>query len=310
MRPMAEQLRIDTHVHLYETTELAEGAKSDYDVWEYGEKPDIRFSAHAGTVDDAIVAMAESGFAKAVVVNLWSEGLDRRRLASEVEAGMLDAAVEAATPARLLEYNQWACDVAREHPQFIPYVSIDPHAETSGTLEMLTDLVEHHGARGLKLHAARLGFSMDDRRMWPLYQRCVELGIPIVAHSGPARDGEQYAGPRAVAEVLRAFPELVLVVAHMGGGSWRQLPELIGLSSNVAYDCSEIIAWLGAPRAPTARQCVDLVQQIGSDRAMLGSDFPWYDIGHSAAIVLDLPGLSDEEKEAILGANAERILSL
>lgn len=102
----------------------------------------------------------------------------------------------------------------------------------------------------------------------------------------------------------------LVTCGEQGGGSWRQLPELIGLSSNVAYDCSEIIAWLGAPQAPTARQFVDLVQQIGSDRVMLGSDFPWYDPGHSAAIVPGLPGLSDEEKAAILGANAERILSL
>ena len=43
---------------------------------------------------------------------------------------------------------------------------------------------------------------------------------------------------------------------------------------------------------------------------MLGTDFPWYDLDHTVELVMDLPVLAGEEKEAILGANAIRILGL
>ena len=43
---------------------------------------------------------------------------------------------------------------------------------------------------------------------------------------------------------------------------------------------------------------------------MMGSDFPWYDLDHTVERIMELPVLSNEEKEGILGANAVRILGL
>ena len=53
-----------------------------------------------------------------------------------------------------------------------------------------------------------------------------------------------------------------------------------------------------------------VIQDVGSQRVMMGSDFPWYDMDHNVERVMELPLLSREEKEAILGANAVRILLL
>ena len=68
--------------------------------------------------------------------------------------------------------------------------------------------------------------------------------------------------------------------------------------------------WTGAPNAPSDRQLAQLILDVGSDRVMMGTDFPWYDLDHSAELVMGLPLLSQEEKEAILGANAARFLDL
>jgi predicted TIM-barrel fold metal-dependent hydrolase len=43
---------------------------------------------------------------------------------------------------------------------------------------------------------------------------------------------------------------------------------------------------------------------------MMGSDFPWYDLDQTVDRVMSLPLLSMEEKEGIIGANAERILRI
>jgi predicted TIM-barrel fold metal-dependent hydrolase len=53
-----------------------------------------------------------------------------------------------------------------------------------------------------------------------------------------------------------------------------------------------------------------MILDIGPDRVMMGSDFPWYDLDHSIDRVFSLPLLSIEEKERIVGANAVEILGL
>jgi len=47
-----------------------------------------------------------------------------------------------------------------------------------------------------------------------------------------------------------------------------------------------------------------MIREIGPERVMLGTDFPWYDLDRTVELVMDLPVLSTEEKEQILGANA------
>jgi predicted TIM-barrel fold metal-dependent hydrolase len=139
---------------------------------------------------------------------------------------------------------------------------------------------------------------------------CADLGLTALSHSGPDRDGAGYAEPAAFADVARAVPGLRLVVAHLGGASWRAVPDLAEAFPAIAFDLSEIVEWTGAPSAPSADELVGLIRRIGVDRVMFGTDFPWYEPGETVKRVRTLPGLSDGEAEAILGANAVRILSL
>jgi predicted TIM-barrel fold metal-dependent hydrolase len=110
--------------------------------------------------------------------------------------------------------------------------------------------------------------------------------------------------------MLRDFPDLTVVLAHLGGGVWTQTVDLAGAFPQVAFDLCEIIAWTGAPNAPTDEDLARMIQQVGPDRVLFGTDFPWYDLDVTAERVMDLPLLSRQEKESILGANAVRVLGL
>ena len=70
------------------------------------------------------------------------------------------------------------------------------------------------------------------------------------------------------------------------------------------------MAWTEALNAPSNLELAQMIKEIGPERVMMGSDFPWYDVAYSADWVMRLPVLSREEKEGILGANAQRILRL
>jgi predicted TIM-barrel fold metal-dependent hydrolase len=315
---MAEPIKIDSHVHIFPTAAEGQGSKDAYEIWEYGAQDSVHFSDLAGTVAEIEGAMAEAGISRAIAVNLFLANEERQayraRLPEEMDEERRRAALsefEARLGESLKAFNRWACRVAREHPSIVAYVGADvtlmPGEEGAAHLR---DLVENEGARGVKLHGPAQGFFMGDERLWPIYAACRDLGAPVIAHSGPDTGGRGFAEPRAFGAVLEAFPELPIVLAHMGGATWAQAREVAATYPNAYFDCCEIIEWTHSDNGPSDQELAALIQDIGPQRVMMGSDYPWYDLDHTVERVMELPLLSQEEKEGILGANAVKILSL
>lgn len=287
-------LVIDTHIHVYRSQEDAAAAKVSYQIWEYGDDPNVHFSASWGTADDALAAMEVAGASNAVVANLLdvpTPGVDRRD--------------------DLLAYNRWLCDLAARHPQFVPFLAVDPSILSVPELvSHIQEMVRDHGAQGIKLHPPLQRLDLADPTLWPIFEACRELDIGVLSHSGPSRSGKQYGEPDAFRPLLGAFPGLRIWLAHLGGASWQQTFGLARDFPHIYFDCCEIIEWLGAPHAPSQANFVHLVREIGAERVMMGSDFPWYDIDHTVALIFDVPGLSEDEKRLIVGENAARFLRL
>lgn len=314
---MSDPIKIDVHMHLYQSVESGEWWKAGYEIFEYGEKDGVEFSRYSGTVDDAIQAMKEAGFAHGVAVNLLSvdlfraeaiamlpaqiQGEDRDRAIAEIDETMAD---------RLGDFNRWLVDAVADIPQITPFVGVDPWAFTpKENSEHLRDMAAR-GAKGIKLHPVVQRFEPGDPRMHQVYEACRDMELTVLSHTGSAKGGETYADPNGFAAVLADFQGLRIVLAHLGGGRWRQTAELARAFPTVTFDLCEIIEWAGAPNAPSVDELAALIRDIGPDRVMLGTDFPWYDLDRTAEQVMNLPKLGTGEKEAILGANAVRILGL
>ena len=314
---MSDPVKVDVHMHLYQSVESGEWWKAGYEIFEYGEKEGVEFSRYAGTVDEAVQAMDEAGFAHGVAVNLLSvdlfrleavsmlpsdlQGEDRELAIKEIDETIAD---------RFRDFNRWLLDAVAGVQQITPFVGVDPTALTpQENVEHLRDMAER-GARGIKLHPVVQQLEPNDPRMHPVYEACRDMGLTVLSHTGSAKGGETYADPNGFAPVLEGFPGLKVLLAHLGGGRWRQTAELAAAFPDLVFDLCEIIAWTGAPNAPTKEQLAGLIQQVGPERVMLGTDFPWYDLDRTVDQVMDLPGLGTEQKEGILGANAVRLLGL
>ena len=314
---MTGPLRVDVHMHLYETERSGEWWKAGYEIWEYGPKEDVGFSRFSGTVEDAVAALAEAGYAHGVAVNLFSMDLFRLEAVDALPPGLDEAArteavgeIDRTLPDRMRAFNRWLVDAAAAIPQITPFVAVDPWALTpEENVAHLREMADR-GARGIKLHPVVQRFEPNDERMHPIYRACQEMGLTVLSHTGSAKGGERFAEPEAFAGVLSEFPKLNVVLAHLGGGAWRQTLNLATAFPHVAFDLCEIIEWVGAPQAPDAEELARMIQAIGSERVMLGTDFPWYDLERTAQLAMDLPVLSQAEKDAILGENAARILNL
>jgi predicted TIM-barrel fold metal-dependent hydrolase len=298
---MDRTLIIDMHIHLYQSKRHGSNHKKGYDIWEYGEKKDVSFSDYHGDLEDTLEAIHHAGAYKGVIVNLiYPSTLNPQEYEGAITLGD-----------KLKASNAWFCNLAKKHKELIPYIGVDPSIlDTADMIRHIKVMKEKHGAKGVKIHSVQQKFYMHDDRMMPIWKACVDLGLPVLAHAGPARQGEKFAEPHAFAQLLEALPDLKVVLAHMGGGTWKQLREISERFHNAFFDISEIIEWTGAPRAPSDLELANLILDVGPERVMMGSDFPWYNIDHTIERVIELPVLSKEHKEGILGANAARILGI
>ena len=314
---MTGPLKIDTHIHLYSSRQEGEWWKAGYEIWEYGERYGVHFSKDTGTLEETVAALDRGGFAHGVVVNLFSADLFRQQYESTLlpdteaaERARAMAEFEATIGERYVAFNRWLMDTLADVPTISGFVAMDPRAlSMQRNVEHLREMAER-GARGVKLHPVVQKFEANDPRMHPVYRACIEMGLTVLSHTGPARGGEPFAEIQAFAPMLAEFPGLTVLLAHLGGGKWQDTLAVAQAFPNVAFDLCEIIEWAGAPNAPTLEELATLIRDIGPERIVLGSDYPWYEPAHTAELVMSLPVLSELEKNAILGENAARILRL
>jgi len=178
---------------------------------------------------------------------------------------------------RYVAFNRWLMDALAGVPAVTGFVAMDPWAlSPQDNVAHLREMAER-GARGVKLHPVLQKFEPNETTLQPVYQACTELGLAVLSHTGPARDGVRFAEVPAFAPMLSAFPGLMVVLAHLGGGKWQDTLAVAGAFPRVAFDLCEIIEWAGAPGAPTAAELATLIRDIGPDRVVLGSDYPWYE---------------------------------
>lgn len=118
--------------------------------------------------------------------------------------------------------NEVVATVAGRHPdRVVPFAGADVFRGP----EALRDLrywVGERGFRGLSLRPFMIGLPPDDRRYYPFYAACVELGIPVSVHASHnwTRGRPSDLGhPRHFDAVACDFPDLELILSH-GGYPW------------------------------------------------------------------------------------------
>ncbi|HUC04307.1 MAG TPA: amidohydrolase family protein [Acidimicrobiales bacterium] len=298
---------VDMHVHVMATS--PDPLRDDYEIWEYGDLAGVDQCEAPGLIEDVEAAMARGGADHFVTVNMYVPEVDLALL-GESQPGVAIDDLRSQLPDRLRAFNRWGLSLAATRRSMTLFAAVDP-AVLGGRAgaEHLRWAVEH-GARGVKVHPVAQRFHPDDPRMAPIYEVCDETGITFLSHAGSSRGPVEFAEPAAFAGVASRHPRMKIVLAHLGGARWEQALELARSFPNVYFDLCEIIAWTGAPHAPSRDELALLIKEIGSDRVFFGTDYPWYEVDKTVQLVLDLPALSEEERWGILGSNAVTRLGL
>lgn len=203
--------------------------------------------------------------------------------------------------------NETIAKAVKRYPaRFIGFACVDP-GKGYLAVEELELAVRDLGLVGLgEILPSNIELYPNDPRMYPLYEKALELDLPVLLHTGQIFDPGtkiKYSDPVFVDDVAVDFPSLKIIIAHFG---WPWMEEAIAIvqrNPNVYFDIS---GW--APKY-IPRLLLDYMDGPLSDKALFGTDYPLVSWERAVAEFKALP-LKESTKTKVLGENARRLLNL
>ncbi len=201
--------------------------------------------------------------------------------------------------------NEEVAGWVAEHPdRFAGLAAVDLNKPVPAVRE-LRRCVTELGFKGLRVLPWLWEAPPTDRRYYPLFAECVELGVPFftqVGHTGPLRPSETGRPIPYIDQIALDFPELTIVCGHVGYPWTEEMVAVARKHERVYIDTSAYIP----QRYP--RELVAYMRSKGGRHKVLwGSNFPM--LGHSQCLQgIDELGLDAETRGLFLGGNAARLL--
>lgn len=203
------------------------------------------------------------------------------------------------------EANSIADPASGPRGRVLPFASLNPFIVNDLAAD-LERLVKEYGFKGVKVYPPYQHHYVNDSRMYPLYAKLQELGLPMLVHTGSSvfkGARIKYADPLLLDDVAIDFPDLTILMAHSGRPFWyEQAFWLARRHENVYMEIS------GLP----AKHLLDYFPRLEmlADKVVYGSDWPGNpDLKRNVEAIRAL-AISDEAKQKILCDNAARILKI
>lgn len=186
-------------------------------------------------------------------------------------------------------------EAVKKYPtRLIGYARVNPNYGQAAVAE-LEKCLGAYGFKGLMLDPEWENFYPGDKALaYPLYETALKYKAPVMFHSwySPSE-------PALFWQVADDFPNLAVIIAHLGGRLFADATFIAQRTKNVYLETSDNM--YGA--AP-------LVKALGAERILYGSNTPFAGPEVEMFKITSEDDLSASEKDLILGGNAARLLGL
>ena len=197
--------------------------------------------------------------------------------------------------------NDWSHEFADGVPEVIGSATFYPE---DGVASYVADEIAR-GVEVFKIHLQVGEFHLDDPLLDDAWGVLEDAGTPIVVHAGSGPVGNEFTGPASMGRLLRRFPRLALVVAHMGAPECEPFLALAERYERVHLDTTMVFTDFFGVEYPDALlpRLVDLQHKV-----LLGTDFPTipYPYLHQLEGLARLD-LGDDWLRAVCWHNAARV---
>ena len=218
--------------------------------------------------------------------------------------------------------NDHLAEIVSWYPdKFIGFAHHNPF-EPDAVAE-LERAVTELGLRGYKLLAPMIEQPIEDESIWPVWEKCAELDIPVLIHFGIQGSAGGIAwheniNPFKLHNIAKAFPDVTFVIPHFGCAWERETLQLCWACPNVCVDTSGSLQWIRwVPGDVTVKYLFrKYYETIGPSRIIFGTDSSWFPRGFvleylqdqmRSCLDLNLPA---QDIQQIFAGNAARLLKI
>ena len=200
------------------------------------------------TLEEFLADLDEAGFQKAVVLS------DKRT-----------------SPDKVSEFVSQAPD------RLIGFGYVNPTRKGSG--EEVLKQREELGLFGLKLYPTSDGYFVNDTKADPVYEVASSIGMPVMFHhAGMPDPGDllKHSDPALIDDVAYSFPELKIVLAHLGYPRVDETLYVARKHRNVWCDISWPYGNVNHPSYPYMlwRDLLTALNLGVLDKLVFGTDYP------------------------------------
>lgn len=302
----------DSHTHIHPS---ATATKAFMDALEFHGPWD-------GTIEQALPIMDEAGIATTMIVPLIADTKILAERIAEAKARRKKADRDQLIHQLAREqsaYNSWAAGAGRQHPgRFAGLIGVNPvlFGEDWTRREIEARLAE--GAVGIKILPMYIGVYPSDPKMAALWEEANRRGLPVLtlatAHIPPealSKIGvsENYTDihhPSRFEDVVRSYPRIKLVLAHLGLGAEQDTIRLAGKYANVFTDTSLRLHEVGQPGGWSLKESAEIFRRIGIDRVLFGTNYPFVGQGEYIDVMEEIP-LTEAERRRIAYQNYDHV---
>jgi predicted TIM-barrel fold metal-dependent hydrolase len=200
--------------------------------------------------------------------------------------------------------NEVLAELQDRYPgRFIAFAGIDPTNTVHDAVDETERCIRKLGLKGIFLEPGRsLGTGPDDCRLFPIYEKCLELGVPVNVMSGPNAGLDiDASNPLYVDRVATRYPNLKIICGH---GCYPYIQQIIGVAfkhPNV-YISPDLYMF-----APGGRDYVEATNGVLAQQFLFGSCYPFIPLAQAVEDTRKL-GIDTSVLEAYLSGNALRVL--
>lgn len=219
---------------------------------------------------------------------------DVEKLFTRMDAAGVDMAMVCSLAQRI--ENDYIAGLAAAHPdRLFGFGQVMPQWDDA--VEQISGLAARPGIKGLKLHPSLHGFHFADHGLLdPVFAACSEHGLAILVN---ALD-DAFVTPLAIEEIARNFPDVPVLIAHMGA-VWNVPEACIVAARNDHIYLETSSTLLADVRVAYAR--------VGAEKIVMGTEYPGHDFDLERMKIAK--AIEDDGDRALVeGGNIARILGL
>jgi len=302
---------IDFHVHVYEDKTISNRLKEE-------------FFAHRKKIlsEEQFKNLRINGRVETLIEDMDEAGVD----VSVCMGGDMAFLTQEEPEAPFMRQNEYLAEAQARYPKrIVGFFTLDPFRPGARTL--LEKGVKELGLKGVKILPS--WFSPAEERIAPFMEKIEELGVPVLIHSGvdPLPFLAKYGDPRHLDDLLLKYPRLKIISAHWARGYEQLLNQMLYFRPGRLW--ADISGWQFEYKFSPWHFLFQM--RYFMDRfpnaVLLGSDWPlvssapfpsmkeWVEVIKNmclpqACLDMGMKQFTPEEKEKILGGNAQKILDL